>query len=104
MKQTSWTSGTAMMKMAATKAQILDTVVQTPNLVTLRTSVLSMEAGQMRTKRRVKKMPAAKAVSLALRNFSMTSSRGGRSWKWLPSCSFSSPCEVRWDMSDMDRE
>ena len=46
-----------MMNRAAANAQIVETVVQIPNLSTVKTSLANMAAGQMRTKRIVKKIP-----------------------------------------------
>merc|ERR1719180_203863 len=45
----------------------------------------------MQMKKRVKRTAAAEAVNLAVRNFLMTISRGGRSWKFSPSSRLSSP-------------
>merc|ERR1719432_228495 len=50
-----------------------------------------MDPGQSPMKNTVKRTAAVQAVIFAARNFLMTISRGGRSWKFSPSSRMSSP-------------
>merc|ERR1719500_2431871 len=79
------------MTAAAVNAQPLLIVVQMLKPLRSRMSTESIDPGQIPMKKTVKRTAAVYAVNFAVRNFLMTISRGGRSWKFSPSSRLSSP-------------
>ena len=94
-KHTSCTSGTMIIKVDATYAHPLLSVVHTKNPLESRTGIVSIDPGQIPIKRTVNATPAIYAVNFAALNFLITISSGGRSWKQSPSSRFNSPCSMQ---------